>query len=96
MTSRIYFGDHNLGYVNRTVNQRRAYYGYRFRFGRPNDAAPTGAAKLFQGRYGNLPGLDWHRGTGTNSHRTFLCISDMQTAKKVLLKDINSLRNGTP
>ena len=92
-TARIYFGDHNLGYVNATVKRRRACYGYRFRFDRPNGAAPTGAEEQFRRRYGNMPGLDWHQGTGTNSHRTFLCISDMQAAKNVLLEDIASLSN---
>lgn len=93
-TTRILFRGQNLGYVNNTVLQRHACYGYRFRFGVPNDGVPIGDDQprvLFRGRYSDLPGQDWHNGTGSNRSRKFLCIADINSAKRVLLKDIADL-----
>ena len=92
-TTRIYYDDQNIGYVNSTVIRRRACYGYRFWRDHKNDAAPAGGKVQFSQRYGDLSGLDWHSGTGTkNSHRTFLCIKDPEAAQKVLLEDISRVK----
>ena len=53
LTTRIYVGDQNVGYVNPTVIKRRACYGYRFWRDRPDDAAPEGSEELFKQRYGH-------------------------------------------
>jgi thymidylate synthase (FAD) len=95
-TTRIKFRNQDLGYVNSTVIRRGACYGYKFRFGEPSDGVSIDKRRLyrelFRKRYGGISGQDWHRGSGNNKHRTFLCITDIESAKNVLLRDTGEIK----
>ena len=104
-TKRIKFRGIDLGYVNPTVITRKACYGYKFRsdpeiaiglVGKENDSVPVDerqeSSERFRKYYSDPPGLDWHDGKGKNRSRTFLCLKEINSAKQVLLKDIQDIQ----